>query len=124
MNVEEGDILDEAQTDHLLETKGSMIEADNQILLDDWLRAKSNVWNTLFGLINAITPDAWKPVVKGTTAQYEHIVASIHKGQAAVLGIMLRASGPAIRLTRASVAGAEGFPRPMGTAGDTQPKTG
>lgn len=68
--------------------------------------ARRNVWDRLFGLVNASTPDPWKRMMECTTAQYGQMVASILEGQAA------------------AIAGREGVPRTVGTAAEVQPKTG
>ena len=118
------DSLDEVKINNLLETKGSINEADVQSLLDDWVRARRNVWDTLFGVVNASTPDPWKHMMECTTGQYRQMVASMLEGQAAAMSTMLRAFGPANSLAQAAMAGGEGLRRTVETTAQTQPKTG
>jgi hypothetical protein len=124
MKAKVRDPIEEAEINNLLEGKDSMIEGEIQTLLDDWIRARRRVWDTLFGLVNANTPDPLKKIVEQTTGLYEQMVASMLEAQAAALSTTLRAFGPANSLEQAAAAWGEGMRRMVETAAETQSKTG
>ena len=82
--------------------EGSMNDAEIQNLLDDWIRARRNVWDAFFGLANANAPSPWKEIGERSTGLYEQMVESVLEAQAAALGTALRAFGPANSMRHAA----------------------
>src|ERR1700687_2743193 len=117
-------LLDEAEINNMLETKGSTNDAEIQSLLDDWIRARRRVWDALFGLVNANAPAPWKEVVERSTGLYEQMVESVLQAQAGALTTALRAFGPANSMNQLVAAWGEGMRRITETAAQTQRKSG
>jgi len=114
----------EAEINELLETKGSMNDAEIQNLLDSWIRARRSVWDALFGLINANAPAPWKEIVERSTQLYTQMVESVLEAQTAGLSTVLRAFGPANSMTQLVAEWSEGMRRIAETAVETQRKSG
>ena len=117
-------LLDEAEINNMLETKGSTNDAEIQSLLDDWIRARRRVWDAFFGLVNANAPAPWKEVVERSTGLYEQMVESVLQAQAGALTTALRAFGPANSMKQLVAAWGEGMRRVTETAAETQRKSG
>src|SRR5450755_2603822 len=117
-------VLDEAEINNLLETKGSTNDAEVQSLLDDWIRARRCVWDAFFGLVNANAPAPWQEIVKRSTGLYEQMVESVLQAQAVALTTALRAFGPADSMKQLVAAWGEGMRRITETAAETQRKSG
>ena len=117
-------LLDEAEINNVLETKGSTNDAEIQSLLDDWIRARRRVWDAFFGLVNANAPAPWKEIVERSTGLYEQMVESVLQAQAGVLTTALRAFGPANSVKQLAAAWGEGMHRITETAAETQRKSG
>ena len=117
-------LLDEAEINNVLETKGSTNDAEIQSLLDDWIRARRRVWDAFFGLVNANAPAPWKEIVERSTGLYEQMVESVLQAQAGVLTTALRAFGPANSVKQLAAAWGEGMHRITETAAQTQRKSG
>ena len=117
-------LLDEAEINNMLETKGSTNDAEIQSLLDDWIRARRRVWDAFFGLVNANAPAPWKEVVERSTGLYEQMVESVLQAQAGALTTALRAFGPANSMNQLVAAWGEGMRRITETAAQTQRKSG
>jgi hypothetical protein len=117
-------LLDEAEINNVLETKGSTNDAEIQSLLDDWIRARRRVWDAFFGLVNANAPAPWKEIVERSTGLYEQTVESVLQAQAGVLTTALRAFGPANSMKQLVAAWGEGMRRITETAAETQRKSG
>ena len=117
-------LLDEAEINNVLETKGSTNDAEIQRLLDDWIRARGRVWDAFFGLVNANAPAPWQEIVKRSTGLYEQMVESVLQAQAGVLTTALRAFGPANSMKQLVAAWGEGMRRVTETAAETQRKSG
>jgi hypothetical protein len=117
-------LLDEAEINNVLETKGSTNDAEIQSLLDDWIRARRRVWDAFFGLVNANAPAPWKEIVERSTGLYEQMVESVLQAQAGVLTTALRAFGPANSMKQLAAAWGEGMHRITETAAQTQRKSG
>src|ERR1700690_755266 len=117
-------LLDEAEINNVLETKGSTNDAEIQRLLDDWIRARGRVWDAFFGLVNANAPAPWQEIVKRSTGLYEQMVESVLQAQAGVLTTALRAFGPANSMKQLVAAWGEGMRRVTATAAETQRKSG
>ena len=117
-------LLDEAEINNLLETKGSTNDAEIQSLLDDWIRARLRVWDAFFGLVNANAPAPWKEIVERSTGLYEQMVESVLQAQAGALTTALRAFGPANSMKQLVAAWGEGMRRVTETAAETQRKSG
>ena len=117
-------LLDEAEINTVLETKGSTNDAEIQSLLDDWIRARRRVWDAFFGLVNANAPAPWKEVVERSTGLYEQMVESVLQAQAGALTTALRAFGPANSMNQLVAAWGEGMRRITETAAQTQRKSG
>jgi hypothetical protein len=117
-------LLDEAEIQNLLETKGSTNDAEIQRLLDDWIRARGRVWDAFFGLVNANAPAPWQEIVKRSTGLYEQMVESVLQAQAGALTTALRAFGPANSMKQLVSAWGEGMRRITETAAETQRKSG
>ena len=116
-------LLDEAEINNVLETKGSTNDAEIQSLLDDWIRARRRVWDAFFGLVNANAPAPWKEIVERETGLYEQMVESVLQAQAGVLTTALRAFGPANSMKQLVAAWGEGMRRVTETAAETQRKS-
>ena len=117
-------LLDEAEINNVLETKGSTNDAEVQSLLDDWIRARRRVWDAFFGLVNANAPAPWQEIVKRSTGLYEQMVESVLQAQAGALTTALRAFGPANSMKQLVAAWGEGMRRITETAAETQRKSG
>ena len=117
-------LLDEAEINNVLETKGSTNDAEIQRLLDDWIRARGRVWDAFFGLVNANAPAPWQEIVKRSTGMYEQMVESVLQAQAGALTTALRAFGPANSMKQLVAAWGEGMRRITETAAQTQRKSG
>lgn len=117
-------LLDEAEINNVLETKGSTNDAEIQSLLDDWIRARRRVWDAFFGLVNANAPAPWQEIVKRSTGLYEQMVESVLQAQAGALTTALRAFGPADSMKQLVAAWGEGMRRITETAAETQRKSG
>jgi hypothetical protein len=117
-------LLDEAEINNVLETKGSTNDAEIQSLLDDWIRARRRVWDAFFGLVNANAPAPWQEIVKRSTGLYEQMVESVLQAQAGALTTALRAFGPADSMKQLVSAWGEGMRRITETAAETQRKSG
>ena len=117
-------LLDEAEINNVLETKGSTNDAEVQSLLDDWIRARRRVWDAFFGLVNANAPAPWQEIVKRSTGLYEQMVESVLQAQAGALTTALRAFGPADSMKQLVSAWGEGMRRITETAAETQRKSG
>jgi Phasin protein len=114
----------EAEIKELLETKGSMNDAEIQNLLDSWIRARRSVWDALFGLINANAPAPCKEIVDRSTQLYAQMVESVLEAQTAGLSTALRAFGPVNGMTQLVAEWGEGMRRIAETAVETQRKSG
>ena len=117
-------LLDEAEINNVLETKGSTNDAEIQSLLDDWIRARRRVWDAFFGLVNANAPAPWQEIVKRSTGLYEQMVESVLQAQAGALTTAMRAFGPANSMKQLVSAWGEGMRRITETAAETQRKSG
>jgi len=105
----EASLLDEAEINNLLETKGLTNDAEIQSLLDDWIRARRRIWDAFFGLVNANAPAPWKEIVECSTGLYEQMVESVLQAQAGVLTTALRTFGPANSMKQLVAAWGEGM---------------
>jgi hypothetical protein len=119
---EEGEEMN-AKTKALLD-EGSMNDAEIQNLLDQWIRARRNVWEAFFGLVNANAPTPWKEIGERSTGLCEQMVESVLEAQAAALGAGLRALGPANSMRQLVVAWGEGMRRFSETAAETHRTSG
>jgi hypothetical protein len=117
-------LLDEAEINNLLETKGSTNDAEIQSLLDDWIRARRRVWDAFFGLANANAPDPWKEIMERSTGLYEQMMESVLQAQAGILTTALRAFGPANSMKQLVAAWGEGMRCITETAAETQRTSG
>src|ERR1039457_7608865 len=117
-------LLDEAEINNVLETKGSTNDGEIQSLLGDWIRARRGVWDAFFGLVNANAPAPWQEIVERSTGLYEQMVESVLQAQAGALTTALRAFGPADSMKQLVSAWGEGMRRITETAAETQRKSG
>src|ERR1039458_10109274 len=117
-------LLDEAEINNLLETKGSTNDAEIQSLLEDWIRDRRRVWDAFFDYVNPMPPAEWQEIVKRSTGLYEQMVESVLQAQAGALTTALRAFGPANSMKQLVSAWGEGMRRITETAAETQRKNG
>src|ERR1039458_5461280 len=117
-------LLDEAEINNLLETKGWTNDAGIRGVLEDWIGAWRRVWDAFFGLVNANAPAPWQEIVKRSTGLYEQMVESVLQAQAGALTTAMRAFGPANSMKQLVSAWGEGMRRITETAAETQRKSG
>jgi hypothetical protein len=65
-------------------------DADTRYLLDEWVHSRKEVWNGLYGLAAACTPQPWRNLLDQSAYRFDQMVESALKVQAVGVDIALR----------------------------------
>lgn len=101
-------------------TKQPMSEAETQNLLEDWIRARSAIWNALYGITAAHAPLPWSRFLDWSAEPCAQMFESALRAQAAGVGTVLRA----LQDNSFAALWIEGVRRFAETATDVQRKSG
>ena len=71
-------------------TEREIHDADTRYLLDEWVHSRKEVWNGLYGLAAACTPQPWRNLLDQSADRFDQMVESALKVQAVGVDIALR----------------------------------
>jgi len=71
-------------------TEREIHDADTRYLLDQWVHSRKEIWNGLYDLAAACTPQPWRNLLDQSADRFDQMVESVLKVQAVGVDIALR----------------------------------